>query len=138
MGRIHKPEPTNVTCKECGKYEDGTWVPEHTKKLRARLLCFVCDYWQDYVDRAADPVHGATCVRTPDGIHRTICDEQAPRGARGHGGRRFVVIFDDGRRVESTNVWFQGTIPEHFRARLPPNATIEDPTFSPPVQDYPF
>jgi hypothetical protein len=131
MGHANKPERTNVTCKECGKHEDGTWVPEHIAKLRKRSLCFDCDYWQDYVEVAAHPIDGLRCVRTFDGIHRTIGDERA-RGSRGHGGRKFVVVFIDGRRVESTNVWFQGSIPEHFRARLPPNATIEEPTFSEP------
>lgn len=114
----------NVVCKECGKDEKLTWYPEHNAKLRTRSLCFDCDYWQDYVDEMSDPAIGPRCVRTPDGIHRTIGDEHA-RGSRGHDGRRFVIAFDDGRRVESTNVWWQGPIPEHFRARLPPNARIE-------------
>jgi hypothetical protein len=137
MRHAKKLELTNVTCKECGKHEDGTWNPEHTQKLRERSLCFTCDYWQDYVDVAAHPVDGKRCVRTPDGIHQTIGDENAS-GSRGHGGRRFVIVFDDGRRVESTNVWWQGPIPEHFRARLPPNATIEEPMFSKPDKGLPW
>jgi hypothetical protein len=41
---------------------------------------------------------------------------------RGFAGRRFVIRFHDGRIVETTNLWSNGIIPEHFRDRLLDNA----------------
>ncbi|MCM2285790.1 MAG: hypothetical protein NDI81_13470 [Desulfobacula sp.] len=43
-------------------------------------------------------------------------------GPRGFGGKRFVINFNDGRTVETCNLWFQGEISRQFRARLPDNA----------------
>ena len=58
-----------------------------------------------------------------NGIAYTIGDEDAD--SRGFGGSRFHIIFNDGREVDSTNLWCGGHIPERFRDRLPDNATTE-------------
>lgn len=47
---------------------------------------------------------------------------RTPRKYRGFGGDRYVVRFNDGRMVTSTNMWYAGTIPEQFRGQLPDNA----------------
>ncbi len=41
---------------------------------------------------------------------------------KGFGGRKFAIHFNDGRKVETCNLWFQGEIPEQFRAWFPDNA----------------
>ena len=41
---------------------------------------------------------------------------------KGFDGARFVIDFLDGRREETDCLWHQGTIPAHFRGRLPDNA----------------
>lgn len=48
----------------------------------------------------------------------------------GFGGSLFRVKFHDGRYLETNNMWHQGTIPDHFKERLPDNAVFvrENPT----------
>jgi hypothetical protein len=44
---------------------------------------------------------------------------------RGFGGHEFHIRFTDGREeaeVETSNLWCQGNIPEHFSKLLPNNA----------------
>ena len=38
-----------------------------------------------------------------------------------------MIRFTDGREVITHNLWHQGTIPKHFRARLPDNAVFVVP-----------
>lgn len=40
------------------------------------------------------------------------------------GGRKFHIQMHDGQVIETTELWHQGTIPEHFRERLPDNANF--------------
>ncbi len=44
---------------------------------------------------------------------------------RGHGGRKFYVHFNDGRVVETENLWTNGSIPEEFKSELPDTAILE-------------
>jgi hypothetical protein len=57
----------------------------------------------------------------------SIGDEamRGTRDCRGHGGRKFVIVFTDGRRVVTTNLWYGGTVPPKFRDRLPDSAVFE-------------
>lgn len=57
-----------------------------------------------------------------DGEHYLICDEKGSRGFRGFGGHRFDIEFFDGRRVSTTNLMHQGTVPAKWRERFPDNA----------------
>ncbi len=41
---------------------------------------------------------------------------------RGFGGRKFTIVFHDGRMIETSCLWHQGEIPEMFREWLPNNA----------------
>lgn len=64
-----------------------------------------------------------------EGTHYMVGDEKAnPRGFRGFGGALFLIEFDDGRRVSSTNLWCQGTIPKALSLDLPDNAKFHDTT----------
>jgi hypothetical protein len=57
------------------------------------------------------------------GKHYRLGSEYEGSGAfKGHGGARFVIETADGTRVVTTNLWYQGEVPEHFRDRLPDNA----------------
>jgi hypothetical protein len=58
-----------------------------------------------------------------NGTHFRIGPEDKDaRGMRGFGGAKFIIMFHDGRRVVSTNLWCQGTIPKPLRGELPDNA----------------
>ena len=61
-----------------------------------------------------------TTVRV-DGDHY-ICCPNTNAYFKGFGGREFKILFDDGRKVVSQNLWHQGNIPESHRKRLPNNA----------------
>jgi len=58
-----------------------------------------------------------------NGDHYHIRPDNDGPGARGHGGREFIITFHDGRVVTTKNLWNQGLIdcPE-ARAILQDNA----------------
>jgi hypothetical protein len=110
-----------VTCRECGKAEANEWVKERQDYIREKSLCFLCSFWEQWVERDRE---GDENIVRVEGTHYHIGDENSRSGFRGFGGSRFHIRFDDGREVISTNLWHQGTIPDHYRARLPDNATF--------------
>ncbi len=109
-------------CKECGKREDKDRVKSEAEKLEKHQLCFKCNFWREKVTKKDKPR-----VTRINGNHYAIGQEEYSSWAefRGFGGRKFVILFNDGRKVETTNLWHQGTIPEHFKERLPDNAKFE-------------
>jgi hypothetical protein len=76
-------------------------------------------FWQQLIWTRHNPDH--VIVK---GTHYTIGPEDPGirRQWRGFHGDRFVIQFKDGRRVVSTNLWCQGTIPHEHREQLPDNA----------------
>lgn len=75
-------------------------------------------YWQKLIDSRESPNHVVV-----NSTHYMIGPEDStPRRWRGFGGDRYVIQFSDSRRVTSTNLWCQGTIPAQFREQLPDNA----------------
>ena len=118
-----KDTHVDVKCKEFGLHEKRQYLPDVAKRLRERGLCHGCDFWQGKVDLRTDAQEASRLVRTPDHEHFHI-GPSASNASRGFGGRAFIVEFFDGRKVETNNLWSQGTIPAHFRERLPPNANL--------------
>ena len=107
-------------CKECGIEVDSTkW--SDTLDLETKQLCHNCNFWMDYVEEADDP----NSVRI-NGNHYWVGNEEdfKDKGMRGFDGKLFVIKFKDGRVVRTTNLWYQGQIPERFEDRLPDNATF--------------
>lgn len=106
---------TPVTCVECGK-EQAPLYKESVKREMIRLsLCFECLCWTQWIGK-----ENAVVVK---GVHYSI--EPTPLGdSYGYGGARFSVVFNTGRVEETNNLWFQGTIPEWFRSRIPDNASF--------------
>lgn len=106
-------------CKECGKDISLYFIPEVVKTLQEYCLCHTCNFW-----REKEEIKNEARVVRIDGVHFSLGDEvNAPAFCKGHGGRKFVIQFNDGRVVTSTNLWCQGNIPESWRERLPNNAT---------------
>lgn len=111
------PAPTPYTCRECGQPGDAhDYMSE--ERLLAEKLCFKCNHWVGLLEVADKP----TTVRV-NGQHYQI----GPANARfpGFAGRKFNIVFDDGRKEATNNLWHQGEIPAHFRARMPDNAEFE-------------
>ena len=114
-----------MTCIECGDEIEFRWVEEHNTELRRRRMCFIDAFWAEMVEKDAARDNAIT---TDKYWHFVVGDEEAlpKRGpGRGFDGRRVRVHFRDGRQVESTNLWSQGEIPDHWRNRFAPNATLE-------------
>ena len=105
-------------CAECGKSHSGDWMDDVAEELISRGVCFQCNFWLEKVEIAKQE----KAVRIK-GRHYIIgLEDPQVRMFRGSGGTKFTVSFFDGRVVETTNLWHQGQIPEHFRERLPDNA----------------
>jgi len=103
-------------CLECGNIVTTHYVEPTKTRLIEGNICFHCDHWVEWEKRKDDPR-----VARIEGGHYRYSDP-TDKGFRGFGGRKFVIQFDDGRLIESSNLWFQGDIPDRFRERLPDNA----------------
>jgi hypothetical protein len=80
--------------------------------------CFDCSFWLKKINLPEEDEARLVIV---DGQHyRLGLNNSAP--FRGFGGRKFTVLFHDGRIVETSCLWHQGEIPEEFRKWLPDNA----------------
>lgn len=110
------------TCTVCGDSDDTRrWV-------RGALLpglCHTCTFWQEWVNRfARGKPHEYAII---DGTTYSIgSEEDGARYGRGFGGARFVIVFDDGARIVTTNLWHGGEVPERWAAQLPNNARFEN------------
>lgn len=110
-----------IVCRECGEEDDlnGYYGADERERLS---LCFGCHHWTRLLALADDP----KTVRV-NGRHYRISEENTDFcGFRGFGGAKFIVAFNDGRRVRTSNLWHQGEIPWWFRDRMPDNATFEN------------
>lgn len=111
----------SVTCACCGGIEKLIWNASRNAELRERSLCFDCNFWRGIIDN-----QNSDCVRV-NGEHYYIqpdldCIQPFPDSFAGHGGAKFNIRFNDGRMIETRNLWSQGAIPDSFRSLLPDNA----------------
>lgn len=110
----------NPRCRECRKPLTFHWGEKVEKQMRAAELCYACLDWTEMAAEKGPHVVYA------DGIRYKIAPDQ-PKGYQGflgHGGAEFRIRFHDGRVVVSHNLWTQGHVPDHFKARLPDNAVF--------------
>lgn len=108
-----------MVCTLCGETERLTYG-SHNEQLKTKGLCFRCDFWLRYVE--SDPTDPRAVVIK--GEHFMIGDEERKhRGEmRGFAGRKFIIEKLTGERIVTTNLWYQGKIPQRFRDKLPDNA----------------
>lgn len=116
-------------CVECDKSEKARYMNPTKSQMIERQLCFGCNFWTEKLEIRDD----SNTVRVK-GVHYIIGPEKLKNehklspymrnAVRGHGGAKFMVYFNDGRIVETNNLWCQGDIPDGFRDRLPDNATF--------------
>lgn len=70
------------------------------------------DFWERLLNEdTLRPKHSVAII---DGHHYIIEDEFSTSSFRGFGGRKFQILFDDGYSVATTNLWYQGEIPQEF------------------------
>lgn len=126
-------------CGECGTWIEYSWSSEskHSPPVRPTYeVCFSCSFYRRHV---AEFSARHLVVENPDGSRSGYAIAEATHpGAphynasttstpgKGHGGRRFVVLFHRGERVVTHDLWcWAPTIPPHFHDRLPINAIFE-------------
>lgn len=101
-----------MICKICGK--------EFSKQRWHEPICsdecFTDNYWLERVNNKASKsqvVINGYMFQIGSGLMG---------GSKGFDGAKFVILFNDGRKVITDNLWSNGEIPEKFRAQLPDNA----------------
>lgn len=105
-----------MTCKECGNPLEC--VPDWV--INPPTLCYECYFWTDLFN------HSPNNVVIDGKCYHIDPNEQAKY--KGFGGRKFKIRFLDGTLAETTNLWLNGEIPEHFRGRFPNNAEFIEQT----------
>lgn len=118
---------------ECGKetnvrYLNDTFgiegVFDYEGAIKRVVLCKACFKWEHWLEKAREFKNTKRIIAIIEGAHYTVCPEEYPPIMHGYGGRTFAICFIDGREMETTNLWFQGVIPEGLREILPDNATF--------------
>lgn len=101
-----------ITCEICGEQVD----PQLWRNISSETgLCFTCFFW-----KGKTSIKNRPNVTRINGDHFTIASESDRN--KGYGGQKFTIKFFDGRIITTTNLWYQGKIPEHFRKALEDNA----------------
>jgi len=107
-------------CSICGRIYSARYIKEVRAQLLAENICHSCHFWNGYVRIKNDPA-----IARIRGKHYKVVKETGPdypASCKGYGGSRFIIRWNDGREITTTNLWHQGEIPDHFRAELPDNA----------------
>jgi hypothetical protein len=109
-----------LICKECGdEINLDNWMPEFKAKLISRELCHRCDYWVDRI-----PKRSSQIVVNGE-VFQLDNNKPSTKSSAGHGGREFIFKRDGSDEIErSTNLWFNGVVPNRFKLRIPDNAVF--------------
>ena len=112
-----------MKCKICGKeISENRYIND--KELQEHQMCFSCNFWRNMLEEDAKrPLHTYCMI---DGTHYVIGPEDDKSQFRGFGGAKFQIIFDDGTKVITTNLWCQGEPDEHWKDKFPNNAHFEN------------
>lgn len=117
--RTEGPSPRRLTCRTCGGCDLLGWNEKTCERLILLGVCSNCEFWVGYATRRSD---GRAVI--VDGQHYMLGDEKSRSYFRGFGGNKFTIRFHDGHMAVSTNLWFQGVVPERWRPQLPDNAVF--------------
>lgn len=109
-----------IICKECGcEVTLDNWQPEYKSKLITRSVCNKCDYWVDRLLKTSSQIVVNGKVFQIDN------NQPKSKSSAGHGGREFVFKRIGCDEIErTTNLWYNGIVPEHFKSRIPDNAVF--------------
>jgi len=107
-----------MKCSKCKEDIGHTeYAGEEGKLIKSKKVCFTCAYWMVMYNQDKDPKNKYTSFVTPDHIHYVVGDKKS--NYCGFGGVSFVVVFSDGKKVETHNLWYQGEVPKIFREGWP-------------------
>lgn len=113
-----------MKCRICGEEFNSSYYYKDTEKaMNEHQMCFGCNFWREKVEQdAQQPPHKVAII---NGVHYYIDDENIVGEFRGFGGDKFVIHFNDGTEVTTTNLWCQGDIPPQWRDKFPDNAKFD-------------
>lgn len=107
-----------MKCKICGK----VFNEKHYMKPYEDICsgeCFTKQFWKEIIaEKDKHTIINGECY--------AIGDEKDKSYFRGYAGRKFKIQKDDNTVIETTNLWYQGVIPEEFRNELKDNAKFID------------
>ena len=90
---------------------------EFTNAILCSSECFLINHWNEMVE-----IKDCPNIARINGEQYYIGEETSNKTIRGFSGRKHIIRFFDGREVVSTNLWYNGEIPESHRELLPDNA----------------
>ena len=103
-----------MKCRICGKeFNKIRWLKPYEDICSDK--CYSTNFWNEIASDKDNHIF-------IDGVSYLIAPEDDDSPFRGSAGRNFKIKFDDGKIVETTNLWCQGEIPEEFRDILKDNA----------------
>lgn len=108
-----------VRCEICGKEIKKS---QYIGNILCSGECFIKHFWKSIIaEKEKHIVIGGSCY----------CDQgDRPNDKSsflGHSGRRFWIRFKDGSTLTTNNLWYQGKIPDEFRADIPDTAEFYTP-----------
>lgn len=114
-----------VKCVVCGKeIEESRYMGD---AILCSSECFHVNFWNEKVAKYGNGTSGyAKTVAIVNGNHYIVKPDSSDSFFQGHGGRQFKIEFNDGRIVQSKNVWHQGDIPDTHKHLLPDNAIFTE------------
>ena len=101
-------------CEICGREFDKKHYSGKFENICGLNNCFGEKFWRIIVDEKDEHVF-------INGGSYFIEDENKG-GFRGFDGRKFRIRKNDGTEIVTTNLWYQGQVPDNFKDILPDNA----------------
>lgn len=109
------------TCSKCGKPIEDRVVSRYIKSNEKPQLCEECEFFYNLMRVDAE---GWNIVAIANGKHYIVGDEGVSECLKGFSGAKVTIKFSDGRIIKSSNLWYQGDIPEVFKKEMPDNAEL--------------
>lgn len=114
-----------MKCKICGKEFDAShYVDSWANQMTAHQMCHSCNFWRNMLREDSERPSHTWCMI--NGTHYVIGDEKDSSCFRGFGGAEFVIQFNDGVVVKTTNLWCQGEPDGYWKEKFPDNAKFMD------------
>ena len=110
-----------LNCTICGKEIEKS---SYSNEVLCSSECFRIDFWNEKVEDVNNELeeHKFAII---DGTVYYIGNENDSKFFRGFGGRKFIIEFNDGTEITTTNLWCNGDVPEDYKGKLPNNAKFK-------------
>ena len=106
-------------CKKCGAtFDSSQFIKSYASIMEKQCLCAKCTFWYEHL---VDDHNAAAHTRaTINGEHYVIGPEKAK--LKGFNGIQHVIRFNDGHITTTSNLWYNGEVPKHWKEQFPNNA----------------